>query len=450
MNEARIWVKHPGGADRCSGEAVECKVGTDVRIDPRDIQDFSCGVLERVEQDLVLLAGVIAFADRRVTRSRADGWTRTIRMSLPVSDPALWSSELVSGPLRDALRCITGDHWDIAFRHGFRPFGEQGYLCELKNVSDVVIPFSNGMDSILQWHLQSRASTPMEPLRVRVRTGSEPLRDRALGMRQCLGTGACLSIPLRLSVGNHPESSYRTRTFVFFTLAALAASRLDLNRVLVGENGISTLGPPLVPYGNEHNPLGTHPRFTKRLAAFLNALLDKDLVFEHPQLFNTKGAVLKRVSDAVGNGILGTRSCVRDARAGVGERHCGVCCGCLLRRVSLNVVGKRDQRYTWDDLSGRTLAECPSNSLDREQSANDEDIARHAIHIMQSVADLGRPGPRTAEIQRCAKELSACDPDRYANCANAVRSLFETSRNEWEDFKNQFGQGSLLRCYERN
>lgn len=450
MNDARIWVRHRSGTDRCSGKAIECTVGADMRIDPRDIQDFSRGFLEEVEQDLVLLAGVIAFADRRVTRSRADGWTRTISIRLPVSDPARWTSKLVSGPLRDALRCVTGDHWDITFRHGYRPLVEQQYSFDFEKVADVVIPFSNGLDSALHWHLQSRATSTVAPLRVHVRTGPVPLQDRALGTRTHLGTGACLSIPLSLSVGNHPEPIYRTRTFVFFALAALAASRLGLNRVLVGENGISTLGPPLVPYGNEHRNLGTHPRFTKHLAAFLNALLDKDLVFEHPHLFDTKGSILKRVVGSVGDGIFGTRSCVHDARSGVGERHCGVCCGCLLRRVSLNVVRKRDERYTWDDLSARTLAECPSDSLDREQSANDEDIACHAIHVMQSVAGLGRHGPHTAEIQRCARELSACDPARYGNCANAVSSLFETYRDEWEDFKNQFGQDSLLRCHEPN
>ena len=241
-----------------------------------------------------------------------------------------------------------------------------------------------------------------------------------------------------------------TQTFVFFTLAGLAASRLGLNRVLVGANGISTLGAPLVPYGNEHRCLGTHPRFTKRLAAFLNALLSEDLVFEHPLLFRTMGSILKSCVDSVVDGIVGTQSCVRGARARLGGGHCGVCCGCLLRRVSLNVVGKRDRRYTWDDLSASSLAECRADSLVRDQSENDEDFARHAVHIMHSVAELGRHGPQAPEIQRCARELSARDPHRYGNCANGVSSLFKTYRDEWEDFKNQFGQGSLLRCYEPN
>lgn len=135
---------------------------------------------------------------------------------------------------------------------------------------------------------------------------------------------------------------------------------LGLNRVLVGENGISTLGPPLVPYGNEHRCLGTHPRFTKHLAAFLNALLSKDLVFEHPLLFRTKGSILKSCVDSVGDGIFGTQSCVRDARARLRGKHCGVCCGYLLRSVSLNAVGMCDLRYTWRDLS---LALSPSSGL---------------------------------------------------------------------------------------
>ena len=450
MNDARIWVRHPSTADHCDGEVERCTVGTDLQIDPRAIQDLSRGFLEDIEQDLVLLAGAIAFADRRVPRRSAEGWPRTISISLPVSDPARWSSALVNDPLRDALRCVTGDHWDIEFRLGFRPLVEKQYSFDFESAWDVVIPFSGGMDSTLQWHLQSRVSVLGTPLRVHVRTGTRTLQDRAPSIRERVGNGARLSIPLSLSVGNHPESSYRTRTFVFFTLAALAASRLGLNRVLVGENGISTLGPPLVPYGNEHRCLGTHPRFTKHLAAFLNALLGKDLVFEHPLLFCTKGSILKSCVDSVGDGIVGTQPCVRGARARLGGGHCGVCCGCLLRRVSLNAVGMCDLRYTWGDLSASYLAECRADSLARGQSENDEDFARHAVHIMHSVAELGRHGPQAPEIQSCARELSACDPHRYGNCANGVSSLFKTYRDEWEDFKNQFGQGSLLRCYEPN
>jgi len=449
MSEVCVSVRHSTSTDPCDGDVIECIVGTHLKIDPSDIQDFSHGLLKPVEQDLILLVAAVAFADRRVARQRSTGWSRTIRLSLPVSNTSLWSSNPIKRLLRDTLSSVSGDHWALEFKQGFIPIVEQQSSLDFGSVSDVVIPFSDGMDSAVQWHLQSRGSMPKTPLRVHSRTGNQKPLERLRGSGGSLGSGVRLTIPFRLRLGNHPEPSYRTRTFVFFTLAALAGARLGLKRVLIGENGISTLGPPLVPYGNEHRCLGTHPSFTIRLAEFLNTLLEKELVFEHPQLFRTKGSMLKRADDSIGDGILGTHSCVRDSRAGLRKEHCGVCCGCLLRRVALHAVGKRDVEYAWDDLSASSLAGCKLGSVVREQTKNDEDIAYHGIHIMQSVAELGQRGSQDVVIQRCARELAACDPDRYGNCVGDVRSLFEAYRGEWEDFKNQFGQGSLLRCYER-
>ena len=450
MNEALVWVRHPGSPASSCKVAIDCVVGTHLRIDPCRIRDFSCKLLEDVEQDLVLIAGAVAFADRRSRRRRSTGWQRRIHLTVPVSNPFLWSSERIRDALRGVLGCVSGDLWEFEFASGFKPLVEKQSSLDFEKVSDVVIPFSDGLDSFAQWCSLSRESCPKAPLRVHSCLGHEAPWRHLPNSGNHFGTGARLNIPIKLRVGNHPEPSYRTRAFLFYTLAALAAAKLGLCRVVIGENGISTLGPPLLPYAAEHPCLGTHPNFTTRLAVLLNVLLGTNIVFEHPQLFTTKGAMLRQLGNVSGDSVLHTKSCVRDSRARLGAKHCGICCGCLLRRVALHAVGKRDKLYTWDDLSGSTLADCRSPSASRSETENNEDIARHGIHLMESVAQLGRLEPDHIEIRKCAKELSSCGAFGCSDRATEIAALFSVYRDEWVAFKDQFGSGSLLRRYERN
>lgn len=52
---------------------VDCVITRDLKISPLALQDFSAKLLKPVEQDLVVLAGAVAYADRKVRRKRAKG-----------------------------------------------------------------------------------------------------------------------------------------------------------------------------------------------------------------------------------------------------------------------------------------------------------------------------------------------------------------------------------------
>ena len=449
MNDASLWVRHAQGSESEQHGQTDCVVGRDVMIRPEKIQDFCAQQLTSVEQDLVLLAGVVALADRRVPRRRGSGWCRTIHIDLPVSDPDMWSEPRILDSLLDTLRFLTGDNWAFTFRPGFVPIVSGQSALDFSNVSDVVIPFSEGLDSYSQWCLQSASSTPSSPLRIHCRSKLGNARQRRCIESSPFGRGVRLDVPISLKAGNHPEPSYRTRSFLFFVLAAVAASKVGVNRVVVGENGVSTIGPSLLPYGDEHPPVGTHPAFTSLLSCLVERVLDARIEFEHPGLFRTKGEILADALTCCADGWQHTRSCVRDYRDRLNAEHCGACSGCLMRRVALHRNARQDDRYTWTNLAGgSTLLQCHSTSIGRDVTSNDEDIASHSVHSMERLAQLGATNQASTAIKRCAWTLASGNGDRCASLSNDIALLCRSHHGEWQAFKSEVPQDSILRRFE--
>src|SRR3546814_18149157 len=62
------------------GSGIDCIIGRDFRVKPEALQDFSARLLEPIEQDLVIVAGSIAYSDRIARRHRSAGWAREISL----------------------------------------------------------------------------------------------------------------------------------------------------------------------------------------------------------------------------------------------------------------------------------------------------------------------------------------------------------------------------------
>jgi len=66
--------------------------------------------------DVLVLAALVHAADTRISRASEsqDGWTREIRLIVPVSDADRWTA--VTPTFVRMLNFLTGDRWSIAFR----------------------------------------------------------------------------------------------------------------------------------------------------------------------------------------------------------------------------------------------------------------------------------------------------------------------------------------------
>ncbi len=337
-NAAHISVR--GRRDQATeGATHECVIGRDLKIDLQALQDYCARLLSETEHDLVVLCGAVMYADRMVPRRRASGWPRDLEVTLPVNVPEAWRQPEVMAALVDALEFVSGDHWRFNFVVGAERVTVDQSSINFTNGPYVIVPFSDGLDSYLQWKLIGKEEPAVKVLRIQTSNrGTNERRNRSIdhtGPQQ----DQRLRLPVIAAVGSHPEQSYRTRTFVYFCMAALAAAKAKTTRVIIGENGVGALGPSMIAYGNECPHRTVHPAYTRRLAKFLNAVLGTNIVFEHPQRLRTKGEVLKH---ALSLGVAGwerTNSCVRGPRDGLGQMACGACSNCLLRRTALLAAG---------------------------------------------------------------------------------------------------------------
>lgn len=397
-----------------------CRDGVDVRYRPEVLTAFFFRKPTNRILDLLRVLAAVAHADRRVVRRHSVCWGRDIELSIPVSEPDLWSK--AEPKLSALLYLLSGDNWSFSFRHSKYEFAIPGgeYLAFPPN-GELATAYSNGLDSFSIARLVASGEIKLsdgvdgKKNLVLVTTGQKlHLSDTHIQFGYRVRQ---VSVPFTISRFGKSfqlrEFSYRTRAFVFQTLAALAAMQTQSNTVIVGEAGQGSLGPWLTVTGQEVADLRTHPFFTEALSEFLRIILQVKVRFEHPLLWKTKGEVLSRlVSANLHGGWDDTRSCavqVRHQQASGHRLHCGLCPNCLLRRQSLMAAGLQDPDSKYDhsciveeDSSGGTVQRQAAQGLmpliefaSIRQGALGEDVVGREVrglaeHLHMSLADTNQ------------------------------------------------------------
>jgi hypothetical protein len=144
------------------------------------------------------------------------------------------------------------------------------------------------------------------------------------------------------------------------------------------------------------------------MATYLGSVLGQPVHFEQPQLWQTKGEVLRQLQD---RNILGrwedTRSCsVRPANRH-GAETCGICGGCVLRALALHSAGIAPKRRStafdlWSpvavakDAKGMTLPE--------------RQMVVRSLGTMAELAKFATSSRGPAAIQFESRLFGAADP----------------------------------------
>lgn len=448
---SRVQVLAPGQRKRRGGDS--CRLGRDIRLDHNRIQRSFPEPLSEIELDLLTLVGAIAFTDRKFRRRLSRGWARRLNVSVPVSDVAFWNQPALGTSLHDCLAFVTGDHWHIEFtrlpnRHPL----QTALRADPSPFADVacVVPFSGGLDSMAGLQLWQAANPNSAVLRIGTETDRGTgyiIRRTAEGVEQPIRR---VSVQLRMKVGNHAESTYRSRTFVYFATAALAARLAGVPRVLVMENGQGALGPSLIPVGLEVPHRATHPVFTAALHDFLEHVWGGYAPsFEHPNLWKTKAEML--VGAAPGSEEWAqSRSCARNPHRNKGSHlpdSCGLCGGCLLRRTALVAAGftnlESQERFVWQNLRTRSFEESSQSNGPLQVSQRDRNIAFSSILNMKSLAELAgkEPGPSVLRVAAEVARAQRLDP-RESLCR--VQQLIEKHAADWFRYLGYLGNDSWV------
>ena len=153
--------------------------------------------------DFLSIALSVIAADESCPRSSSgDGWTRTIELTVAVSNPKAWTKHLVK--LEHALGFLSTDRWKITLINA----EQTGRLCQLA----------------IRWTRQSHRRTRSESRRQLAAAG-EPDCQR----RQSKAERTCRA-SLRQSSASSAQSQCKTAVRLFRTLAKVAVHHLHCLR----------------------------------------------------------------------------------------------------------------------------------------------------------------------------------------------------------------------------
>lgn len=321
--------------------------------------------------DLMLLAATVMAADTRISRATEsqDSWTREIDLYIPVQDSARWSR--VAPLITTTLNFLTGDRWQVFFRERHKRYGNL-----VNAVPKLVRPtftsaclFSGGLDSFIgAIDLLAQNESPVFVSHYwDASTSSQEQCARAIsavyGDMEPRHVRARIGFPDDLVRRSEPEKTTRGRSFLFFALAALAASGLDGKpTIYVPENGLISLNVPLDPLRvGAWSTRTTHPFYMARWQRLLDGL-GIPAILTNPYRFKTKGEMLSGSAnrELLRRHVGETISCASFSKARwkrLSMRHCGYCVPCLIRRAAIDSAFRDDPTpsYTVTDLKARAL-----------------------------------------------------------------------------------------------
>ncbi|WP_157411504.1 Qat anti-phage system QueC-like protein QatC [Actinoplanes rectilineatus] len=317
--------------------------------------------------ELLRFAAGIYCGDRTVEREpQPDGWTRTLRVDVPVADPEAWDQAGWAG----TLGFLTGDRWNIRPRRA-RPAAAAPTGLDI----DAVSLFSGGLDSLcgvidlleedpnrrllLVGHYEAgQASTAQRALYA----GLAKIYGNRVVLRRLFCRPAPADEAQALPLPDQRERTTRSRSLLFIAAALAAASAAGPHvPVYVPENGWIGLNVPLTrARTGSASTRTTHPHFMTQLTESCRGIgITNPIV--NPYRLQTKGEMLA--------GCRNPRLLIKLAPASVSCSHpetprwrgreqgnCGYCLPCLVRRASLAHTRRdRGDQYAWDALSDEGL-----------------------------------------------------------------------------------------------
>lgn len=323
-------------------------------------------------RDLLDIAAYVYALDSTVRRGGPSDvygkrWSRNLTLRVPVRELDIWET------CRHELAELLGYLTDDAFTFDFRPHvgdESQGYLDVESEApykaADCACLFSGGADSLAgALHLYSEGREPLlvshcsTPL---IASRQSDLRDAVASQFQDW-SWPHLRLWAHRKGSPAIEHTQRSRSFLFLSLATVAAYELDIEEIVIPENGVVSLNlPKLEQAVGARASRSTQPRFVADFETLARAVFERRLSYKNPFLLKTKAEVLE-VIKATGHPELleVSVSCVHTRGSTKLAPHCGECSQCVDRRISSIAAGLEAfdpaDRYNTDIFAGTLKGE---------------------------------------------------------------------------------------------
>ena len=423
-------------------DGVYATIGSEIKCDQEIFDSYSYEGWKEIHRDLLILCAAVEYADRRWSRGTRQ-WARSIHLTVPVVELAIWLDANVQQNLRDTLRHLTGDDWQFSFVKSTNvvPAAARQRPLFPKEHKEFAIAYSEGLDSLCVSGLYNENN---EAVCVRVAKHKQRRRRDERPFDR---------LPFDVSVKPSAEDSVRSRGFKFAAVTAIAAHISKVSRIIVPESGQGALGPVLLPLRNIYPDYRNHPTFFRRMERFIKALLHADIRYEQPRLWKTKGQTIKAYLDRPGvqaQQIVNTRSCWQqraNVRVDGKLRQCGVCAACLLRRMSLHAAGisESSDAYTIADLGAENFSDALAKHAGFKVTATLRDYGYMGARHLQQLGDFG--AETDAVIKPYAFELAEALGMPMDDVQSRLREMLNQHSEEWRAFVDAQGDDSFLRLW---
>ena len=301
---------------------------------------------------------VAAYSIDRLVPRPPTTWSRDLKVVAHVAEPDAWGSGAAEIAV-DLLSWLTGDDWELVVTQAADVASQTMVPVTASEVRLV----SGGLDSFCGAALDLPSAAQRLHLgHVDAATAVQQAQKRVYRwLGDHVAGGSLPEARIELRPRNTKDSTTRSRSLLFMALAIAAASGVGADRVVVPENGFTSVNLPLQPSrGGALSTKSTHPWTFHQLARLLSAL-GLDITVENPHLARTKGELLAlsatRAPDGFVAATAGTLSCSKlDGRVYAGgnqNMHCGLCVACLVRRGAFAGAGIDDPtEYLVNALTG--------------------------------------------------------------------------------------------------
>ncbi len=394
--------------------------------------------------DFLDIATFVYCGDQAIPRSQGitdthdTHWYRGLHFNIGVRDVVFWQTPEVSQKLVEVLSFLSGECISFDFKKLEQERSRNNYFdfvgkWDENEKPDQVMLFSGGLDS-LGGAIFEAIDNKRRLVLVRHRPANKfnsvfNRLDKQLE-EKCPYRPLFINLEINKDKTLTRDYTQRTRSFLYFSLAATAAFILGTDNVKFYENGPVSINLPLLDQViGSQSTRTTHPRVLRGYQELATLIAGRQFTVENPFIFKTKaeviGIIVKRECESF---IPNSISC---AHANFGHRslakpQCGVCSQCIDRRFAFETRGWSQydpvDHYCTDFFNGGIYSAIKKE----EDQATLVGYVDRALKIAQM--DFQSFVANYPQITRAAKYLAP-------NTAAAAQNLFDLYKRHAEEIK---------------
>jgi 7-cyano-7-deazaguanine synthase in queuosine biosynthesis len=308
-----------------------------------------------VVRDLIDLATIVYTADELCARTAgADRWSRGFKALIPVRAPGAWRK--ASPQLEELLYFLSGDKFQFEWVRTKAVPRLRNHRATVPEGFDTVCLFSGGADSLVGAYELLASGKKVLLVGHQADGITASTQDRVYRFFKKRFGDHVAFVQARVArsprenpefpLGEKVETTHRPRSFLFLSLAVAVAAAGEIDEIVIPENGLIALNPPL-----DASRVGTlstrtaHPRFIAGFQTFAGMIGVFTGQIHNPFLYLSKTDVIRRTPRGLRPLLRQTVSCShlgRNRWTGFRGHHCGYCIPCLYRRAAFSTLDLDD------------------------------------------------------------------------------------------------------------